>query len=88
MDTKPPASLPSLKLMETANRLMKQAETMDNNEIDELMDSFPTAGYERRWEIIALMFILVVSQPVPSDEAVYEHLKELLLDANSKAPRV
>ena len=66
--------------METANRLLKQAETMDNKEIDELMDSFPNAGYERRWEIIALMFILVVSHPVPSDEAVYEHLKALLMD--------
>ena len=78
MDTKPPASLPSLKLMESANRLLKKAETMDNKEIDELMDSFPNAGYERRWEIIAIMFILVVNHPVPSDEAVYEQLKELL----------
>ena len=80
MDTKSPASLPSLKLMEAANRLLKKAETMDNNEIDALMDSFSNAGRERRWEIIAIMFILVVSHPVPSDEAIYEQLKKLLLD--------
>ena len=75
-----PAALPSLKLMEAANRLLKKAETMDNNEIDALMDSFSNAGRERRCEIIAIMFILVVSHPVPNDEAIYEQLKKLLLD--------
>ena len=70
--------------MEAANRLLKKADAMDDGEIDALMDSFHNADREQRWEIIGIMFLLVVSHPVPDDEAVYEQLKELLVGAKAK----
>lgn len=85
MDTQPPpASLPSLTLMEHANRLLKKADTMDSSEIAMIVDSFPTAGHEKRWEIIALMFLLVAFNPATEAESVYEQLKALLMAANEK----
>ena len=85
--TKPPAALPSLKLMEAATRLLKKADAMDSSEIVTLMDSFPKAGPEQRWEIIALMFLLVVFHPATEAEVVYEQLKKLLMVANGKPRR-
>ena len=41
-----PASLPSLKLMEAANRLLGEANAMNSNEVFTLMDSFPKADPE------------------------------------------
>ena len=84
MDTKPSASLPSLKLMEAANRLLKKADAMDNSEIDKVMDSFPKADRDKRWEIIGLMFLLVVFHPATDAEVVYEQLKKLLMVARNR----
>ena len=42
------AALPSLKLMEAANRLLGEANAMDSNEIVTLMDSFPKADPEQQ----------------------------------------
>ena len=82
MDTNtPPDALPSLKLMETANRLLKKAAGMDSSEIDQVMDSFPKADHNKKWEIISTMFLLVVFHPATNAEVVYEHLKKLLMVA-------
>ena len=55
VDTTPPASLPSLKLMEAANRLLGEANAMDSNEIVTLIDSFPKADLEQQWEIVDVL---------------------------------
>ena len=79
--------MPSLKLMEAANRLLKKADAMDRSEIAKLMDSFPTADPEQQWEIIGLMFLLVIFHPATEAEIVYEQLKKLLMVANGKPRR-
>ena len=84
MDTKPPAALPSLKLMEAANRLLGEANAMDSNEIVTLMDSFPKADPEQQWEIVGVMFLRVIFHPAIEAEVVYEQLKKLLIIANGK----
>ena len=84
MDTKPPSSLPSLKLMEAANRLVGKTTAMDSSEIAKLMDSFPKADSEKQWEIVGVIFLLVIFHPETDAEVVYEQLKKLLMDANAK----
>ena len=84
MDTKPPVSLPSLKLMEAANRLLGEANAMDSSEIFTLIDSFPEADPEQQWEIVGVMFLRVIFHPNIEAEAVYEQLKKLLIVANTK----
>ena len=49
-----------------------------------IVDSFPEAGHEKRWEIIALMFLFIAFHPKTKAESVYEQLKTLLLAANDK----
>lgn len=84
MDTKPPSSLPSLKLMQAANRLVHKADCMDSSEIVKLMDSFPMADSEKQWEIVGTIFLRIISHPNIEVEVVYEQLKKLLMDANAK----
>ena len=84
MDTNPPAALPSLKLMEAANRLLGEAAAMDSNAIVTLMDSLPKADPEQQWEIVGVMFLRVIFHPEIKAEVVYEQLKKLLIVANGK----
>ena len=84
MDTKPPSSLPSLKLMQAANKLMHEADSMDSSEIAKLMDSFPMADSEKQWEIVGTMFLRIISHPKIKVEDIYAQFKKMLMDANAK----
>ena len=70
--------------MEAANRLVLEADSMDSSEIAKLMDSFPNADSEKQWEIVGVIFLLVIFHPEIDAEVVYEQLKKLLMDANAK----
>ena len=70
--------------MEAANRLVGKTAAMDSSEIAKLMDSFPNADSEKQWEIVGVIFLLVIFHPETDAEVVYEQLKKLLMDANAK----
>ena len=84
MDNQAPSSLPSLKLMQAANRLVLEADSMNSSEIAKLMDSFPIADSEKQWEIVGTIFLRIISHPKIKVEDIYEQFKKILMDANDK----